>query len=119
MIYWLVIIVMVFTSLLLIGIILLQASKTGGMGTAMGQTAMSAAFGGHGGDKLMVRATSGLAFLWMMLALTINFMTHPDVESRVSTESIISQKSQPAATDFNPVSEQGIELNADSDTTAN
>ena len=54
---------MVFTSLLLIGIILLQASKTGGMGTAMGQTAMSAAFGGHGGDKLMVRATSGLAFL--------------------------------------------------------
>ena len=112
---------MVLVSLMLIGIILLQASKTGGMGTAMGQSAMSAAFGGHGGDKLLVKTTSGLAAFWMLLALTINFMTHPDVESSVGNESIISQKAQPAATDFIPASEEteGIDLNVDSDTTAN
>ena len=121
MIYWLVIIIMVLVSLMLIGIILLQSSKSGGMGTAMGQNAMSAAFGGQGGDKMLVRTTSGLAGFWMLLALTINFMRHPDVESTVGTESIISQKAQPTATDFNPAVEQseGIDLNTSSDTTAN
>ena len=61
----------------LIGIILLQASKTGGMGTAMGQQAMGAAFGGEGGDKLLVKITSTLAFLYMFLAIVINLLLSP------------------------------------------
>jgi len=121
MIYWLVIILMVLISLMLIGVILLQSSKSGGMGTAMGQSAMSAAFGGQGGDKLLVRTTSFLAGLWMLLALTINFMSHPDVESSIGSESVVSQKAQPTATDFNPSPQQSeqINLNSTVDTTAN
>ena len=60
------------------GIILMQSSQTGGMGAAMGGGAMNAAFGGQGADKLLVRVTSGLAVTFMVLAITIGFMGHPD-----------------------------------------
>ena len=63
---------------LLMGIILMQSSQTGGMGAAMGGGAMNAAFGGQGADKLLVRVTSGLAVTFMILAITIGFMGHPD-----------------------------------------
>jgi len=62
---------------MLMGIILLQSSKTGGMGTAMGGQAINTAFGGHGADKLLVRITSGLAVTFMVLAITIGMMDNP------------------------------------------
>ena len=47
------------------------------MGTAMGGQAINTAFGGHGADKLLVRITSGLAVVFMVLAIAIGMMDNP------------------------------------------
>ena len=77
MLYGIAIFIFVLVSIMLMGIILLQSSKTGGMGTAMGGQAINTAFGGHGADKLLVRITSGLAVAFMALAITIGMMDNP------------------------------------------
>ena len=55
----------------LFAIILLQSSKGGGMGSAISGQSMNDAFGGEGADKLMVRITRILAFVFMGLAIWI------------------------------------------------
>ena len=77
MLYGIAIFIFVLVCFMLMGIILLQSSKTGGMGTAMGGQAINTAFGGHGADKLMVKITSGLAVAFMVLAITIGMMDNP------------------------------------------
>ena len=77
MLYGIAIFVYVLVCFMLMGIILLQSSKTGGMGTAMGGQAINTAFGGHGADKLLVKITSGLAVAFMVLAITIGMMDNP------------------------------------------
>ena len=77
MLYGIAIFIFVLVCIMLMGIILLQSSKTGGMGTAMGGQTMNTAFGGHGADKLLVRITSGLAVAFMVLAITIGMMDNP------------------------------------------
>ena len=77
MLYGIAIFIFVLVCIMLMGIILLQSSKTGGMGTAMGGQAINTAFGGHGADKLLVRITSGLAVAFMGLAITIGMMDNP------------------------------------------
>ena len=62
---------LVLISILLIGIILIQSGQ-GDMGAAMGGNAMNQAFGGQGADKLLVRITTGLAVIFMVLAISIN-----------------------------------------------
>ena len=78
MLYSIIIFLLVLISILLIGIILLQSGQSGDLGTAMGGGAVSQAFGGEGADKLLVRITSGLAFLFMILAISIHFVSLPD-----------------------------------------
>ena len=78
MFYGVIIFIFVVVCFLLMGIILMQSSQSGGMGAAMGGGAMNASFGGQGADKLLVRVTSGLAVTFMLLAMTIGFMGHPD-----------------------------------------
>lgn len=78
MFYGVIVFIFVIVCLLLMGIILMQSSQSGGMGAAMGGGAMNTAFGGQGADKLLVRVTSGLAVTFMVLAITIGFMGHPD-----------------------------------------
>ena len=77
MLYGIAIFIFILVCFMLMGIILLQSSKTGGMGTAMGGQAINTAFGGHGADKLLVRITSGLAVAFMVLAITIGMMDNP------------------------------------------
>ena len=77
MLYGIAIFIFVLVCIMLMGIILLQSSKTGGMGSAMGGQAINTAFGGHGADKLLVRITSGLAVAFMALAITIGMMDNP------------------------------------------
>ena len=77
MLYGVAIFIFVMVCIMLMGIILLQSSKTGGMGTAMGGQAINTAFGGNGADKLLVRITSGLAVAFMVLAFTIGMMDNP------------------------------------------
>ena len=38
-------------------------------------------------DKLLTKITAGLAGTWMILALLINLLNHPDVDSEISIES--------------------------------
>ena len=77
MLYSLAVFIFVIVCIMLMGIILLQSSKTGGMGSAMGGGALNTAFGGQGADKLLVRITSILAVTFMVLAILIGMMDNP------------------------------------------
>ena len=70
MVYSILVFVLVLISLLLIGIILLQSGH-GDMGAAMGGNTMNQAFGSEGADKLLVRITTALATIFMILAISI------------------------------------------------
>ena len=97
MLYGIAVFLFVLTSIMLMGIILLQSSKTGGMGSAMGGQAMNAAFGGHGADKLLVRITSGLAVTFMVLAICIGMMDNPASRIDTSSEPTIGRQSSAVA----------------------
>ena len=91
MLYGVAIFIFVIVCIMLMAIILLQSSKTGGMGTAMGGQAINTAFGGHGADKLLVRITSGLALAYMLLAFAIAMMDNPASRIDFSKEPTISR----------------------------
>ena len=77
--YYIVIFLFVAICLSLIGIILMQSSKTGGMGAGMaGNTALNAAFGGQGADKLLVKITTVLATLFMVISIALNVLSTSD-----------------------------------------
>ena len=91
MLYGLAVFIFVVVCILLMGIILLQSSKTGGMGAAMGGGAINTAFGGHGADKLLVKITSGLAVSFMGLAIIIGMMKNPASRIDYSNEPALSR----------------------------
>ena len=91
MLYGLAIFIFVAVCIMLMAIILLQSSKTGGMGAAMGGGAINTAFGGQGADKLLVRITSGLAFSFMVLAIIIGMMDNPASRIDFSNEPTLSR----------------------------
>ena len=71
--YYVIVFVFVLVSLMLIGIVLLQSSKTGGMGSALaGNSSLASAFGSEGADKLLLRVTTVFAVLFMSLAIILN-----------------------------------------------
>ena len=72
MLYSILVFLLVLVSVLLIGIILLQSGQ-GDMGSAMGGNTMNQAFGGEGADKLLVRITTTLAAIFMVLAISIQW----------------------------------------------
>tara|TARA_Y100001970_G_C14094379_1_gene781804 strand:- start:62 stop:397 length:336 start_codon:yes stop_codon:yes gene_type:complete len=76
---------------MLVTIILLQSSKSGGMGAAISGQAMNEAFGGEGADKLLVRMTGGLAFIFMSLAIAIGWIGNPSSEAISIQDPIISR----------------------------
>ena len=93
--YYIVIFIFVLICLLLVGIILMQSSKTGGMGSGIaGNAGLDAAFGGEGADKLLVKVTTILATLFMVMAIVLNVMSRPnEINSSVSSNSVIQEKS--------------------------
>ena len=96
MLYGVAIFIFVMICIMLMGIILLQSSKTGGMGTAMGGQAINTAFGGHGADKLLVRTTSGLAVAFMTMAIIIGMMDNPASRIDFNPEPVLSSKNKGA-----------------------
>ena len=62
---------------MLVGIILMQSSQSGGMGSALAGNALNSAFGGQQADKLLVKVTSFLAATFMILAILLNVLTTP------------------------------------------
>ncbi len=89
--YYIIIFIFVLICLLLVGIILMQSSKTGGMGSGLaGNAALDSAFGGEGADKLLVKVTTVFAVLFMVLSIVLNVLTSPsDSNNAVSNSSVI------------------------------
>ena len=102
MLYGLAVFIFVLVCIMLMGIILMQSSKTGGMGTAMGGGAINTAFGGQGADKLLVRITSILAVSFMGLAIIIGMMDNPASRVDFSNKPTLSRNK--GATDIFPTS---------------
>ncbi len=66
--------VFILICVMLVGIILIQSSKSG-MGAGMaGNTALNSALGSVEADKMLVRITTFLAVLYMLLAIVLSFM---------------------------------------------
>ena len=103
--YYVVIFMFVVVSLLLIGIILLQSSKTGGMGSALaGNSSLASAFGSQGADKLLVRITTVFAVLFMSLAIILNVLSTP-------TDDVIIQSTNSVLQGNVEIQEDGDNLN--------
>ena len=110
MLYSLAIFIFVTVCIMLMGIILLQSSKTGGMGTAMGGGAINTAFGGQGADKILVKITSGLAVSFMGLAIIIGMMKNPASRIDYSNEPTLNRnKGSADILPASPVQLQSIE----------
>ena len=77
MAYSILVFVLVLVAVMLIGIILIQSGQ-GDMGAAMGGNTMNQAFGSQGADKLLVRITTALATIFMILAIAIQLVGKSD-----------------------------------------
>ena len=90
MLYSIVLFIFVIVCLLLVGIILLQTSQSGGMGSiGGGNNFLDGALGSQGADSLLLKTTTVLAVIFMSLALLINLIDNPSSEMNYSTESVI------------------------------
>ena len=112
MLYGIAIFIFVLVCFMLVGIILLQSSKTGGMGTAMGGQAINTAFGGYGADKLLVKITSGLAVAFMSLAIIIGMMDNPSSRVDFSKDSTLSRNKGTVNTAIETKSPQVLDENS-------
>jgi preprotein translocase subunit SecG len=66
-------IVHVFLCLFLIGVVLLQSGRSGGMGVLSG-AASQQVFGGRGAGNFLQRLTSVVAFLFMLTCATLGYL---------------------------------------------
>ena len=88
--YYVIVFIFVLVSLMLIGIVLLQSSKTGGMGSALaGNSSLASAFGSEGADKLLLRVTTVFAVLFMSLAIILNIISTPSNIESISDDSVL------------------------------
>ena len=62
---------------MLVSIILMQSSRTGGLGSAMTGNVLNSALGGQAADKLLIRITAILASLFMIFAISLNVLSTP------------------------------------------
>lgn len=75
-------------SVLLVIVILLQASRGGGLAGTFGGGMSTAVFGGRGAGGFLSKVTIGLATMFMALAILISLVSVPSGEG----ESIIKQR---------------------------
>ena len=94
MLYSLVLFIFVLICILLVGIILLQTSQTGGMGSiGGGNSYLEGALGGQGADSLLLRTTTIFAVIFMCLAIFLNYLNNPKSTSNITVESSIEYSS--------------------------
>ena len=94
MLYSLVLFIFVVICILLVGIILLQTSQTGGMGSiGGGNSYLEGALGGQGADSLLLRTTTIFAVIFMCLAIFLNYLNNPKSASNITVESSIEYSS--------------------------
>ena len=79
---------------MLVGIILMQSSQTGGMGSiGGGNSYLEGALGGQGADSLLLRTTTIFAVIFMCLAIFLNYLNNPKSASNITVESSIEYSS--------------------------
>ncbi len=82
-------------SILLMIVVLMQASKGGGLAGTLGTSNIGTVFGVRRTSDFLTKTTTILATLFMVLALFINLVVLP--RSERSEESVIQSGPQPAA----------------------
>ncbi len=87
-------IVFVLCTLILIAVVLLQAGRGGGLGTALGGGASQGVFGGGGGADFLAKLTQGLAAAFMICSVYLAYAsTHTGSERlRRMSEELESEK---------------------------
>ena len=78
-------------SLMLISVILMQASQGGGLSGTFGGNAASSVLGGQNAGNVLSRITTWLATIFLSLAVVISIMSGP---SENSTSSIVKQAAE-------------------------
>ena len=94
----------ILVSLLLMIVILMQASKGGGLAGTLGTSNMGTVFGVRRTSDFLTKTTTVLATLFMAIALFINLVVLPRAEK--SQESVIQSGPQPTAL---PPAEQPVQ----------
>jgi preprotein translocase subunit SecG len=82
-------------SVLLMIVVLMQASKGGGLAGTLGTSNIGTVFGVRRTSDFLTKTTTVLATLFMVLALFINLVILPRTER--STESVIQSGPQPTS----------------------
>lgn len=78
-------------SVLLVVVILMQASQGGGLSGTFGSTTTSALLGGRGAGTFLSKLTTYLAAIFLGLALVISLISAP---SSMEPESILKQEAE-------------------------
>ncbi len=90
--------------ILLVGIILMQASQGGGLSGSIGGGMSNAVLGSRGTANILSKMTVWLAVGFMLLALIIGLFSTP---SEVQTESILKQEANERSLDLSlPASQE-------------
>jgi preprotein translocase subunit SecG len=89
------IIVEILVSILLTIVVLMQASKGGGLAGTLGTSNLGTVFGVRRTSDFLTKTTTVLATLFMVLALFINLVILPRAER--SAESVIQSGPQPTS----------------------
>ena len=111
MLYSVLVFVLVLIAIMLIGIILVQSGQ-GDMGAAMGGNTMNQAFGSEGADKLLVRITTALATIFMILAIAIQFAGKGEAPDNLGLPSNNTEQN-------NSSNEEVLPLSTDTETESN
>jgi preprotein translocase subunit SecG len=85
------IIIHTIVSVLLVAVILMQASQGGGLSGTFGSTTTSALLGGRGAGTFLSKLTTYLAVIFLGLAVVISLISAP---SAIELESILKQEAE-------------------------
>jgi len=94
-------------SLLLIAVVLMQASQGGGLSGTFGGNAASSVLGGQNAGNVLSRITTWLATLFLVLAVVISVLSGPSDESSTSlVKRAAENRPNLPVLDENPTGEQ-------------
>ena len=95
-------------SLLLIAVVLMQASQGGGLSGTFGGNATSSVLGGQNAGNVLSRITTWLATLFLTLAVIISVLSGPsDTESTSLVKQASENRPDIPATEIIPTEDQG------------
>ena len=102
-------------SILLISVVLMQASQGGGLSGTFGGQATSSVFGGQNAGNVLSKITTWLATIFLSLAVVISVMSSPTAESSTSIvrQAADERPTVPATDLIQPESDATLDLGGD------